>query len=104
MVTNDVISQVQSLERRPDKVIVEVAVMGPIKLESTMRQRARARALLASGVLKTTYETVTDIPMGEINRLTEVTATRRGGDVEFDRVPVLDKLLQKKVFTVEVNR
>lgn len=97
-------SQVQSLERTPQYVEVEVAVMGPIKLTSTMRQRARGRALLASGILETTYATVTDIPMGEINRLTEVTSTRKGPEVEFDRVPVLDKLLQKRVYTVRVNR
>lgn len=97
-------AQVQSLERKANVVVVEVAVLGPVKLESTMRQRARARALLASGVLRTTFETATDVPMGEVNRLTKVTDTRSGEDVEFDSVPVLDKLLQKKVFTVEVNR
>lgn len=104
MATNNIISQVQSLERKGDVIVAEVAVMGPVGLESTMRQRARGRALLASSILRTTYETVTDIPMGKINRLTQVADSRKGPEVEFDRVPILDKLLQKRVFTVEVNR
>lgn len=104
MPNTDIISQVQSLERRPDVVVVEVAVTGPIKLEASMRQRARARALTAAGVLPVTFDTVTDVAMGDINRLTEVTSTRDGSDVKMDSVPVLGKLLQTKVFTIEVNR
>lgn len=104
MPDTDIIPQVQSLERRGDVVRVEVAVLGPVGVEAGMRNRARGRALMASGVLPTTYETVTDIPMGEINRLTKVKSSRKDSDIEFDSVPVLGKLLQTRVYTIDVNR
>lgn len=104
MPDTDIISQIQSLERKGDAVEVDVAVTGPTKLETTMKQRARGRALAAAGVLPTTYSTIRDIPMGEIQRFTEVTDTKPGDDVTIDSVPVLGKLLQTKVFTVKVNR
>lgn len=104
MPDTDIISQVQSLSRNPSYVEVKVAVTGPAKMETTMKQRARARALATAGVLPTTYSTIRDIPMGEIQRLTEVTNTEPGDDVSFDSVPVLGKLLQSKVFTIKVNR
>lgn len=100
----DIVTQVQSLSRKGEYVEAEIAALGPIKLESGMRTRARGRALMAAGVLPTTYETIVDIPMGEINRLTEVKSERPGEDVEIDAVPVLDKLLQTKVYTIHVNR
>jgi len=99
----DIISQVQSLERRPDTVEVEVAVTGPVNLEASMAQRARARALIAAGILPTSIETVTDVAMGDIKRLTEVMDSRPGRNVTMD-VPILGKLLQTKVFTIHVNR
>ena len=101
--SRDIISQVQSLKRRPDAVIVEVAVTGPVNLEASMAQRARARALIAAGILPTSVDTITDVAMGEIKRLTDVTGSRPGEDVKMD-IPVLGKLLQTKVFTIEVNR
>lgn len=100
----DVVSQVQSLERKGDKVVVEVAALGPVNLEDLTKQRARARALMVAGVLPTTFDTVKDIPMGEIQRLTEITGDRSGEDVTFDSIPVLGKLLQKRIYTIEVNR
>lgn len=100
----DIVTQVQSLSRKGDVVVVKVAALGPVKLEQGMKTRARARALLAAGVLPASYDTVMDLPQGEINRLTKVTSERTGEDVEFDSIPVLGKLLQKKVYTVEVSR
>lgn len=104
MTDTDIVAQVQTLKRKGDYVRVEVAVTGPVGLSSSMKQRARARALMAAGVLQTSYDTILDIPQGEINRFTRVSGEREGDDVTIDAVPILGKLLQTKVYTIQVNR
>lgn len=101
---DNIATQVQSLERNPNFVRVEVAALGPANLDQMMRQRAKARALLVAGLGEASYETIKDVAVGDIKRLTKITDTASGDEVEFDRVPVLDGLLQRKIYTVRVNR
>lgn len=88
-----VISEVQSIKRRPDgSAIVTVHVTGVS--DKTVEKflagrstpsvaaniRARARALLAAGVLPSSVDTVTDVALGDVQRLTEVISEKDIGD------------------------
>jgi hypothetical protein len=107
----DIITEPQTIERRGDKMIVDVAVRGPLGMDQAMKLRARARALLAVGMVPTVVDTIGDVPMGRVSRLTEVRSVRRdvvdtASDLNFvnEEVPVLGKLLQTKIITIAVNR
>lgn len=103
----DIISETQSMERRGDKQIIEVAVRGPVGLDEVMQLRARARALLSSGVLSTTVDAVGSVATGDIQRLTDIRSIRPATrDVQFsgDGVVSLGTLLETKIVTVEVLR
>lgn len=106
--SNDIISETQTVEKRPDRLVIEVAVRGPLGLDQAMKTRARGRALLTSGVLPTTIDTVEDIAMGDIKRLTRISSISKGTSDEIKfvgkEIPVLGKILETKVVTVVVNR
>jgi len=107
----DIITEPQTVERRGDKMIVDVGVRGPLGMDQAMKLRARARALVTVGMVPTVVDTIGDVPMGRVSRLTEVRGVRREvmdtpSDVNFvgEEVPVLGKPLQTKIITVAVNR
>lgn len=104
MSNTNIIAQVQWLERKGDVVEVGMAATGPIKMEDLMEKRARGKALLVAGVLDASINTIKQIPKGETERLTEVKSVKPGEDVEIDSVPILGKLLQTKVYVIEVQR
>lgn len=103
----DIISEVQSMERRGNEMIVEVAVRGPVGLDQLKELRARGRAILASGAVPSFVDTVSDIPSGMVRRMTRVQSTNeRPTNVEFagQEIAVLEKLLTTEVITVAVRR
>ena len=93
----DIIAQTQGITSHPDGTEVQVEVAGPRAVPDTVKSvRARARALISSGVLPTTRDSVEDITMGEIKRFTRV-----------EGKPVRERagtLVEAKLFTVVVNR
>jgi len=81
------IATAESMEREGSDTIVTVRVSGMGKVpgvgdvpNSVASIRARARALAAAGVIPSSLETIRDVSMGEIERLTEVVSVREEGD------------------------
>lgn len=101
--TTDIISEVRGMSRKGDTVEVEVETLGPVGLEGLVRQRAKARALLSSGVIKAAGSTVGDLSAGDIERMTVVKSSREETDPVIDDIPVLGKLLQSRRYTIAVN-
>lgn len=103
---DSVVSKVLSIDRRGDHTIVEVRVKGV--RDKTVRDlvgkdtpnifanlRARSKALIAAGVLPSSVQTVKDVAMGDIDRLTKVVSEQEEGD---STAGVVDK-----VYTIRVN-
>lgn len=108
MSDDNIVSAVQSMEKRGDAMIVDVAVRSPINTPSLTKElRAQARALLASGTLPTAKESISQLAMGEVERWTQVQSSRPAEQDEGvfdDPVPVLGKLLETKIYKVKVIR
>jgi len=91
----DIITTVQSIERRPDGTFVNVGIsQGAVIPRRAQVLRARSRAMIAVGVVEVAGESASDIAraiinmeFGEIQRATEV----------------VDKDFQNRVIRVKVN-
>lgn len=93
----DILAQVQGMTTDPRGTEVQVEVAGPRHVPRFFKEtRARARAIVAAGALPTGRDTVEDLTMGEINRLTTV-----------DLDPVVEEagtLMESLLYNVIVNR
>lgn len=101
--TSSIVSEVQSLTREADKVIVEVDVAGPTRFEGLMEQRARARALIATGLGNAMASGIGNITAGEVDRLTRTVKDEAAPESNLDPVPVMGQLLQARKYTIEVD-
>lgn len=89
-------ASVQSMTSAPEGTEVQVEVVGPkVTPQSTKELRARARALMDSGILPAARKSVDNITMGELERLTEV----EGSPITEDR----GNFQEASLFTVIVK-
>lgn len=94
----EIVSETQSVTSHPDGTEVQVEVIGPRGTpEFTRSLRAKGRALIAAGVLPTTIESVKDVAVGDVQRLTK----------EIDTPPLREQrggLREATLHTIVVNR
>lgn len=93
----DLTAQTQSLTSHPDGTEVQVEVAGPRGIPKNARKlRARARALISSGVLATGRDSIEQLTVGEIQRFTRI-----------EGQPITEEagtLLRSELYTVIVSR
>jgi len=93
----DLIATTKSLASHPEGTEVQVEVVGPKGTPNFTRSiRARARALVAAGAVPSIVDSVEDITMGQINRLTD----EEGKPIHENRGRVTEATLH----TIIVNR
>lgn len=107
----DLISNIQSItrENEDDNPIVEVEVIGPKIVPDGLKElRARARSLVAIGAVATTTDTVVDVTVGEVDRLTKTIDGPIRTDVDPNVFPVvgdrIESQLEAVTYKIEVNR
>ena len=94
--SREVVAQVQGMTSHPAGTEVQVEVRGPrLAPNFTKELRARAHALKAAGVLPTARDSIEDITMGEIQRLTTV---------EDFITESRSRMTEARLYTVIVNR
>lgn len=92
-----VVATVERMNTRGGRTTVDVEVVGPnMTPDFTRELRARARALIAAGPMPTAVDTIGDVTMGELKRLTS------GGNVTSRTRE--STLTEKTTHTVVVNR
>lgn len=92
----EVVAQVQGLTSHPAGTEVQVEVRGPrLAPNFTKELRARAHALKGAGVLPTARDSIDDVTMGEIQRMTSV---------EDFITEKRSRFTEARLYTVIVNR
>lgn len=87
-------TNVESMERHAGGTVVEVRFAGIEAVPDFVAEtRARGRALLHAGPVETGMESVRDLSMGKVDRLTEVTKKRN----ESMGAGVVDKIYTVRV-------
>lgn len=94
---NDLVSEVREMKSTAGGKEVRVWVMGPKLMPNAVKEmRARARALVAAGVLPSTRERVQDITMGELKRYTSKKSGPR-------KITTKGKFFEGVEYTIMVN-
>ena len=92
----NLVTSVESIERRPDAYIVEIRLAeGALMSKGIQETRARARSLIATGVIENVGNTARDI--GKAIRNTDFDQIER-------RTEIIDKSERGKVVLVRVDR
>jgi hypothetical protein len=95
----DITTRTERLERFEDEAITEIRVVDVKGLPDRVAEvRARAKALLVSGLAETVATSAKDLSIGEVERRTEIVGVR--GDESTSGIAA--KLVKDKIYTVRV--
>lgn len=111
---SDLIANVRTIEKRGNKTIVTVEVVGLKSVPDISKQlRARARALVVTGPVATTTDVIANITAGDIERFTSIQGEPEQIDVDPDLIPfdgleqvqsLIENRFESLLYTVEVSR